>query len=444
MKAIDNRIMKYLKLLLFLIFIIGVNEDISAQKIKPLMIDENVPDYPLNNLINYPSKNTKLTDFRGKVLILDFWTFGCTACIESWPKLMKLQEQFKDKIQIILVNVFENKQNVQAFLDKRETLFGYKMSLPVACGDKALRDFFPFQAVPYVVYIDQMGKIKYFSSGAYQDPKMIQDLIEGIKLAPQEEIENYPPISYNKPMFIDGNGDNGHHEKNVIYSSLISPRSPNIFSTVVFGQREGTSYGCISNFPIKDMLRVLYGKGRDSNNTELRVPNSQLFFKTDSSKFVGEINHVPKPENRNTIQVTVRKQIPIDTLKSKMIKDLETCFEFKTKWEKQTKSCLVITIDSSRLIRYKTGSKVLRIGKIAVHLNQVTIQDVFARLLMTGSVYAAFPYPILDETDFKGKLGEINFETNVNDYHALGEQFAKYGINFSIKAREVDVLVIYN
>src|SRR5215510_11038341 len=71
-----------------------------CQEIK---IGEHIPDIELRKLINYKSDKAKLSDFKGKSIILDFWTTYCSNCIFSFPKMDSLQNRFKNDLQIILI-----------------------------------------------------------------------------------------------------------------------------------------------------------------------------------------------------------------------------------------------------------------------------------------------------------------------------------------------------
>lgn len=47
----------------------------NAQKIpkRELTIGDTLPDVEINNIVNYKAKSVKASDFKGKLLILDFW-----------------------------------------------------------------------------------------------------------------------------------------------------------------------------------------------------------------------------------------------------------------------------------------------------------------------------------------------------------------------------------
>ena len=59
-------------------------------------------DYTLFDL---NGKNHRLSDFRGKYVLLDFWANYCGACIGAFPHLGKMQQQYADQLTIISISV---------------------------------------------------------------------------------------------------------------------------------------------------------------------------------------------------------------------------------------------------------------------------------------------------------------------------------------------------
>src|SRR5215217_1873478 len=76
---------------------------------KGLQIGTQMPDLTLNNLHNYKNAKgervatAKISDFKGKKLILDFWATWCAPCVTMIPRMDSLQAQFADKLQILSV-----------------------------------------------------------------------------------------------------------------------------------------------------------------------------------------------------------------------------------------------------------------------------------------------------------------------------------------------------
>jgi thiol-disulfide isomerase/thioredoxin len=79
------------------------NQKMRGIKIKGLSIGDLVPDIEFR-MLNYPKLNIKLSDFKGKLVLLDFWAIWCSNCIPNFPKLKPLQASFKGKAQVILVS----------------------------------------------------------------------------------------------------------------------------------------------------------------------------------------------------------------------------------------------------------------------------------------------------------------------------------------------------
>lgn len=66
----------------------------------------------LTQLVLNNGKTVKLSELKGKVVLLDFWYRGCLPCLKATPDLIKLQEQFKNDLVIIGINDRDTKENV--------------------------------------------------------------------------------------------------------------------------------------------------------------------------------------------------------------------------------------------------------------------------------------------------------------------------------------------
>ena len=78
-------------------------------------------DFELQDL----SEETRsLSDFRGKVVFLNFWATWCGPCRFEMPSMERLYQRFKDAgLEIVAVNLQEDRSSVQRFVDEYDLSF---------------------------------------------------------------------------------------------------------------------------------------------------------------------------------------------------------------------------------------------------------------------------------------------------------------------------------
>ncbi|TCR14087.1 redoxin [Sphingobacterium sp. JUb78] len=93
-----------------------------------------------------------------KVIILDFFDTFCGTCIQSMPKLQQLQDKLKSKLQIINI-AWQDKEILDKFFANNAFLKENKVNLPVIYSDSYLKELFPHQSAPHVVFLYK-GKVQ--------------------------------------------------------------------------------------------------------------------------------------------------------------------------------------------------------------------------------------------------------------------------------------------
>jgi len=154
----------------------------DKSQFKRLYIGDTVPmeDIVFNNVRNYPGGKAKLSDFKGKYVVLDFWGKNCSVCIAAFPHMEELQGQFKDDIQILLVTKDTDEDLV--FLSKNSSNLK-NTKLPIIIGDDILsKRLFPYGSAPYHVWLDRAGKVVATTYMQETNPKNLRDLIANKKL----------------------------------------------------------------------------------------------------------------------------------------------------------------------------------------------------------------------------------------------------------------------
>ena len=111
------------------------------------------------------SAPVSLKALRGKVVLLDFWTYGCINCIHILPDLKKLEARFPDELVVIGVHAAKF-PNEQATENIRQIISRYGIEHPVA-NDAEFRIWraYTVRAWPSRVIIDPAGYIVGTASG---------------------------------------------------------------------------------------------------------------------------------------------------------------------------------------------------------------------------------------------------------------------------------------
>ena len=112
-----------------------------------------------------------LSQYRGSVLLLDFWATWCAPCIASLPDVEKLQQLLADRdFQVITISIDENVELVDEFMDRR-------MDLPYVnwfVGERSrLYDDWAIQGVPTYIAVDRDGLVL----GRSHDVESLYDVI---------------------------------------------------------------------------------------------------------------------------------------------------------------------------------------------------------------------------------------------------------------------------
>lgn len=413
----------------------------GGESLRGLKVGDQVPDYEFTNVINYTARNFSLLDFKGKLLILDFWNTSCSSCIASWPHLMNIQKAFKDKIQIVLVNPRQNEDVVRKTFERRKKLTGVDVDLPSVCYDTNITKLFPVSGIPHVVWIGRDGVLESITYSASVNSKNITALLKGEKVRMPQKLNNDEYISaiFQKPLFL---GENGGDAKEVYSYSFFGKGDEKLFPTygLVSNAKRKEYYIVLTNYCIKDFYRLAYSNRMTHLGLEMILPNKTLLQSSDSIKYIERVDGELMRDNLFVYQVITPPTSLLD-LQLIMQSDLKKYIGLEARWIKVRKKCLVLSAQDTTQISYKAGGRRAVINDTNINLNNVTIKY-FLDFLEDGTEYYWSPYPFVDETNFKGLLGDIEFETNVSDYKQLDGQLRKYKMSLVIQERIVDVLLI--
>lgn len=107
------------------------------------------------NLPLLERRNVGLKDFKGKVVILNFWASWCPPCREEMPSLERLYKGYKDKGLLILgVNYMETPKKVKGFMKE------FKLTFPTLLDKdgEVMREYMVV-GIPTTFIIDKKGMV---------------------------------------------------------------------------------------------------------------------------------------------------------------------------------------------------------------------------------------------------------------------------------------------
>jgi thiol-disulfide isomerase/thioredoxin/sugar lactone lactonase YvrE len=123
------------------------------------------PDFPPGlDWLNVERPLT-MTDLRGKIVLLDFWTYGCINCMHVIPELKRLEEKFADELVVIGVHSakFVNESETDNI---RQIILRYELEHPVINDNNFdVWQTYGANAWPTFVLIDPAGNVLGFHSG---------------------------------------------------------------------------------------------------------------------------------------------------------------------------------------------------------------------------------------------------------------------------------------
>lgn len=139
----------------------SVDASANAKVIRFARNPEIAPSFLLRDI---NGKIVSTADWKGKVVILNFWATWCPPCREEIPELVRLQTKYKDKLEIVGASEDEDgPQKVQQFVQR----FG--MNYPVVMATKELiGNYGGVPALPTSFLIDPQGRVVQKHTGLYE------------------------------------------------------------------------------------------------------------------------------------------------------------------------------------------------------------------------------------------------------------------------------------
>lgn len=253
----------------------------------------HVPAIPFPEDVDWLNVPGPLTwdDLRGKVVLLDFWTYGCINCMHIIPDLQRLEEEFPDELVVIGVHSakFTNEGETENI---RQIVQRYGVTHPVVNdSDFEIWRAWGVQAWPTVMLVDPQGMVfgYHAGEGVYDVLQPViagmvrqfdeQGLINHEPLTITPELESLPemPLAFPGKVLADPGGgrlfiaDSGHNR--IVIADLAGYEVLAVVGGMDAGNQDGSYAAARFNTPqgmaLSEDGRILYVA--DTENHTIRA-----------------------------------------------------------------------------------------------------------------------------------------------------------------------------
>jgi len=155
----------------------AVTERLKREMLFMPMVDGEFASYP-------GGEKTRIADWKGKVVLIDYWATWCGPCRKSFPSLQKLYEKYKDNPNVVfaVVNVWERDNDrtkiVKDFLSNNPTL---TFPMYIDKDDSVVKKY-GVTGIPTKFFLGKDGRIQFKEVGLLPDEQFIEEASQKIEL----------------------------------------------------------------------------------------------------------------------------------------------------------------------------------------------------------------------------------------------------------------------
>ncbi|WP_183906738.1 TIGR03435 family protein [Rufibacter immobilis] len=395
-----------MKKLLSLCFLIAV---LHGQLLAQTNIGEAAPAITFPTVLNGASRSLHLADLKGKAVLLEFWATWCGPCVQAMPHLQELQQQFKDRLQVITVTE-ETEQRIRRFLVNRPS------QLLFAVADTGgARKAFPYRMFPHSVLISPEGKVVAITSPQNITSAVIEKVLAGgpVDLPLKEDNLTADPLTY----FTVAADTRAHF---LVQPELkgVGGLSHSYLKDPVFKGRRLT----MINLPLESVYRLAYESLPHGRTLDLTTGES---VEENKTKYCFDII-VPQGQEAQLLP-TLRKE-------------LQKMFTVRARLEKRLRAVYVLQVaDAAKVKKNPVSQAKTEVFEASAGVfdgEHVTLAKVADYLESFGMVNL----PVVDETGDK-TFYDLSFEFEPEKKGAVHEALANLGLKLEKAQRPIDVLV---
>lgn len=146
---------------------------------------KKAPEVGFPKIINSEiSSMGSLSEIKGKVIVIEFWSTTCKGCVDSIPHINELSEKFKDKVFFISATK-EDEDKIKNFIKNKKI----DIKTPIALESKEAFEKFNVSWIPRTIVIDTSSCVALETYPSVLDESTLKNIIEGKQIEKKEDIK---------------------------------------------------------------------------------------------------------------------------------------------------------------------------------------------------------------------------------------------------------------
>lgn len=148
-------------------------------------------------------KEHRLSDYKGKIVVMDFWATWCPPCRKAMPGMQRIHERYKDRGVVVLgMNAWQSRGGPDPVKYMKDNKFTYGLMLKADAAATA----YQLTGIPAFFVVAQDGTLAYANTEGYSEEgeKRLEQAIEALLKEPREPKKRDPGGSAPAPAGGDG------------------------------------------------------------------------------------------------------------------------------------------------------------------------------------------------------------------------------------------------
>jgi len=145
---------------------------------RPPLVGSPAPDFQLNDL---HGQAQSLQQYRGKIVLLNFWATWCKPCTKEMPAMQAAFDELRDQGLVVLaINELEDVQRVRDHIHSHHHTFHVLID-----EDNQVANRYGVVGLPVTVFIDETGHIQKYVKGGLLTKELIHKTVDQLLAAAQ-------------------------------------------------------------------------------------------------------------------------------------------------------------------------------------------------------------------------------------------------------------------